>query len=217
MVDYCTSAQVFAFLQLATTGGLGGTDFTTNTTPKKATVEEWIVEAEDEINQQTMNSWKTISVVDEIHTIKNPTRYYEGSQIFLEHRNITTFATPTDKLEVWNGSTDEDYLITRTEGRNSDYWVDEKLGVLWLRTYPRILSRTFDVKITYRFGEAAVPGDIRKACIRLAAIALIQSDDKSIVIPEGSQNIPLFEKTEIWQAQADKIIKSNTEIKNAIL
>lgn len=220
-MTYCTSANVFAFLQLGTTSGYTGTDFTTTTTPTKAQVEEWIVEAEDKINRRTLNSWKSKTITKEYHSIKAPNRYYEGTKIFMQHRNITVFSTPTDKLEVWTGTSDndgwEDYLITRNEGRNNDYWVDEVDGILWLRTYPRILRRDNNVRLTYRFGEPSVPGDIKTACIRLVAITAIQSDDKSLLIPEGSQNIPLFEKTKIWKREAAEIIQDNRELKNAIL
>jgi len=192
--------------------------FTTGTTPTKVQVEEWITEAEDDINRGTMNSWKSKTITKEYHTIKPAVIRYEGTQIYIKNRNITTFASGSgDKIEVWNGSTWEDYLTSRTEGRTNDYWVNEVDGILWLRTYPRTLRRTHDVRLTYRFTETSVATDIRKACIRLAAITVIQSDDKSILIPEGSQNIPLFEKTGIWQKEADKIIQNNREIKNAIL
>ncbi len=218
MADYCTSAQVFGFLQLGTTSGYTGlTDFSVSTVPTKTQVEEWIVEAEDKINRRTLNSWKSKTITKEYHTIKVPTRFYEGTKIFMQNRNITTFASGTDKIEVWNGSEWEDYLVSRTEGRNNDYWVNEVDGILWLRTYPRILRRDNDVRLTYRFGEPSVPGDIKTACIRLTAITAIQSDDKSLLIPEGSQNIPLFEKTKIWKREAAEIIQDNRELKNAIL
>ena len=210
MVDYCTSDQVAAFLQV--------TAFTTSTTPKKAEVEEEIVRSEDEINRATMNSWKSKTITKEYHTIKRAVHRYEGTQIFMENRNITTLVTGSgDKLEVWNGSEWEDYLVTRTEGRDNDYWVNEQDGILWIRTYPRYLRRTFDVRLTYRFTEPTITKDIEKACIRLTAIALIGSDDKSLLFPEGSSNVPLSDKISNWQAEADKIIQNNRELKVAIL
>lgn len=210
MVDYCSSDQVAAFLQVPV--------FSESTTPTQAQVEEWIVEAEDEINDQTLNSWKSKTITEEYHSIKPPIRRYEGSRIYIGNRNITDLSTGSgDKIEVWNGSEWEDYLVTRTEGRNNDYWVDQVDGILMLRTYPRIFRRDFDVRLTYRFTEPTVKTDIRKATIRLTAITIIQSDDKSILIPEGSQNIPLFEKGKIWQAEADKIIQENRELKSAII
>lgn len=213
IVDYCTASQVSAFLQVPAFSG--------STTPTATQVEEFIVQSEDEINQNTLNSWKTETVTKEYHTIDFPTIRYEGIKIFMGNRNITTLASGTDVLEVWTGTSDndgwEDYLLTRTEGRNNDYWVNEQDGILWLRTYPRIFRRTFDVRITYRFGEPTVKKDIEKACIRLTAIAIIQSDDKSILFPEGSSNIPLLDKRTIWQREANKIIQNNRELKVAII
>lgn len=211
--SYCTSDQVAAFLQVPKFDG--------TTAPTETEVEEMIVQSEDEINQQTMNSWKSKSITNEYHTIGRPEIYYEGVKIFMANRNVTTLTTPTDKLEVWTGvgSNDgwEDYLVSRTEGRNNDYWVDEQDGIIWIRTYPRYLKRKFNLRITYRFGEPNLPGDIQKACIRLTAIAILQSDDKSILMPEGSSNIPLVDKTNLWQKEADKIIQNNRELKIAIL
>lgn len=222
MVDYCTSAQIFSFLQLGTTSGYSGlTDFSASTVPTKVQVEEMIVESEDEINQQTMNSWKSETVTKEYHTIDRPTIRYEGTKIFMGNRNITTLSSPTDKLEVWTGTSGndgwEDYLITRTEGRNKDYWINNQDGILFIKTYPRYFRRTFDVRLTYRFTELTVKKDIEKACIRLTAISLASSDDKSILFPEGSSNIPLPDKATKWQEQADKIINSNRELKVAII
>ena len=135
------------------------------------------------------------------------------------NRNITTLSTGDgDKLEVYTGGSDfEDYLVTRNEGRDKDYWVNEQEGILWLRTYPRIFRRSFDVRLTYRFKEPTLKKDIEKACIRLTAIAIVESDDKSILFPEGSSNIPLMDKRTIWQREANKIIQNNRELKLAVI
>ena len=160
-----------------------------------------------------MNAWRELTVTNEYHTIEYPEIRYEGVKIFIQNRNTKTFDSGEgDKLEVWNGSEWEDYLVTRTEGRTNDYWVDEEDGILWIRTYSR-LKRTFDVRLTYRFGENNLKKDIRKACIRLTAIDILQSDDKSILLPEGSSNIPPSDKVEKWQEQADTIIQNNRELK----
>lgn len=196
--------------------------FDGTTKPTKTQVEEMIEQSEDEINQLTMNSWKSETVTKEYHTIDNPTLRYEGIKIFMGNRNIKTLSTGDgDKLEVWTSTSDndgwEDYLVTRTEGRNNDYWINQQDGILWIRTYPRIIKRTFDVRLTYRFSELTVKKDIEKACIRLTAIAIVESDDKSILFPEGSSNIPLIDKRTIWQREANKIIQSNRELKVAII
>ena len=118
-------------------------------------------------------------------------------------------------LEVWNGSEWEDYLLTRTEGRNNDYWMNEEEGILWLRTYPRYITRTHNVRLTYRFKELTVPGDIKRACVLLTARNILQNDDQSVIFPEGSSSIAQGDKSDKWQEQAEVIIGRNREIKNA--
>ncbi len=210
---YATSDQVAAFLQV--------TAFSESTSPTKAQVEEWINEAEGEIEENTMHAWQTKTITEEAHDLKSTAyRNYDGTQIFLAHRKIKELSSDdNDKLEIWNGSEYEDYLVTRTEGRNNDYWFDKTLGIIFIKTYPAPFysSRTLNLRVTYRYGEATVKTDIRKAAIRLAAIAVIQSDDCSVLVREGGDNIPLTTKTEKWQAEADKIISKNRELKLAVL
>lgn len=207
---YCTPSQVAAFLQVP--------DFNTTTSPTKTEVDSLILENTELIEQKTMNSWRETTVTNEYHTIGIPEIRYEGVKIYLENRNIKTFDTNEgDKLEVFNGSVWENYLTTRTEGRNNDYWIDKEDGILWIRTYPRYIKRKFDVRLTYRFGENNLSKDIRKACIRLTASDILQSDDKSILFPEGSSNIPYVDKAAKWERQAKEIIQNNRELKVAIL
>ncbi len=73
------------------------------------------------------------------------------------------------------------------------------------------------MRLTYRFNEPTITKDIEKACIRLTAIALVSSDDKSLLFPEGSSNVPLLDKIQLWQSEADKIIQDNKELPISIL
>ena len=212
-VTYCTSDQVAAFMGVPVFDG--------TTTPKKEQVEEWINESEDDIDNQTMHSWREVTITEEVHHLESPAyRHYEGTEIFLEHRNIKELSTGSgDKLEVWNGSEYEDYLVTRTEGRNNDYWFDKTMGVVFLKTYPaQFYSRkNFNVRVTYRYGDTVVVKDIRKAAIRLTAVTVIQSDDRSVLFPEGSSNISPSQKVEKWEEQAEKIMDKRRELKLALL
>lgn len=207
---YCSSDQVAAFLQVPTFDG--------TTSPTKTDVDSLILENTELIEQKTMNAWRETIVTKEYHTIKYPNIRYEGTKIFFENRNIKTLdSNEGDLLEVFNGSTWENYLTTRNEGRTKDYWVDEEDGILWIRTYPRYIKRTFDIRLTYRFGENNLSKDIRKACIRLTAADILQSDDKSVLFPEGSSNIPLPDKASKWERQAKEIIRDNRELKVVII
>ena len=54
VATYCTTAQVFAFLQLGASSDVnftGQTDFSASTNPTKVTVTDWIEESQDYIDQ----------------------------------------------------------------------------------------------------------------------------------------------------------------------
>ena len=65
LAAYCTSQDVFNLMQLSSV--LGGTDFTTSTTPTKATIEKFINEAQSYIDYKTRKSWRPNLVFNEFH------------------------------------------------------------------------------------------------------------------------------------------------------
>lgn len=208
MATYCSAQDVADFL--------GVTTFSSSTTPTKTQVESFIEMNEDYIDNETMHTWREKTVTDEYHHIDKLTyNRREGIVIWLNHRKIRTFSSSDgDKLEVWDGSDWTDYLTDKTEGRNNDFWVDYNDGVIFLNTIlSSYLPRYFDLRVTYRFGETSVKGDIKKACILLTARDVLMQDDRSILLPEGTSNISLLNKAEQWKIKADEIIFSNKEIK----
>jgi len=212
VATYCTVAQVASFLGVPT--------FTSSTDPTLAEVTEFIEDHQDEIDNETQHAWRILTVNEELHTIEYTSgNYRDGAQIFLGHRIITALASGTDVLSVWNGTEDEDYLTTRTEGRNKDWWIDLPTGLLFIKTFPIPFysRRRYTVKVTYRYGESTVVSDIRRACILLTAIDVLGSDDRSVLLPEGTQNIGLNDKAEKWQAQADRLIEKRKEWPIAII
>lgn len=215
-VVYCTSANIFSFLQLAANSDptfSGKTDFDANTKPTQTEVEEWINESEDEIDRSTMHAWRSVTVTKEQHHIKAPSyQLGDGSTIKLLHRNIKTLTSGTDLLEIWDGSNYVDYVANKTEGRNKDYWVNEQDGMIFVKTYPAYLPRTFGARVTYRYGETTVPGDIKRACILLTAIHMLQSEDRSVLLPEGTSNISYNKKIEDWEKRYEKIISDRREL-----
>ncbi len=215
-VVYCTSADVFKFLQLGASSDVnfnGKTDFDANTNPTKTTVEAWINESEDYIDQETMHAWRSVTITKEQHHLESPHyQLRDGSEINLLHRNIKTLTSGTDLLEVWDGTQYLEYLANKTEGRNNDYWANEQNGVIFVKTYPAYTPRTFGVRVTYRYGDTAVPGDIKRACVFLTAAHFLQSEDRSVLLPEGSSNLPYDTKDQRWQKKADEIIDKRREI-----
>lgn len=216
MVTYCTSANIFSFFQLSSNDDPqfnGQDDFTENTKPKKEEVEDWIEESEDEIDAETMHSWRETTVTKEQHHLRAPSyQYRDGTTVKLIHRNIKTLTAGTDLLEVWDGANYVDYLTDKTEGRNNDYWVNEETGMIFLKTYPARIQRTFGCRVTYRYGESSVVKDIKKACVFLTAVQMLQSEDRTVLLPEGTSNIPIESKSRSWEKKAEKIMSRRREL-----
>ncbi len=87
------------------------------------------------------------------------------------------------------------------------------MGIVFIKTFPRTVPRNFAVRVTYRFGETSVPKQIKKCCILLTALDILQSEDRSILLPEGTSNLSYQEKANRWEKQAMQIIASNKELK----
>ena len=213
---YCSTADIFSFLQLASNSDpqfLGNTDFNANTKPTNTEVQAWIDESQDEIDRETMHAWREKTVTKEQHHISFPSyQYIDGSLIKLAHRNIRELTSGTDLLEIWDGSNYVDYLANKTEGRNNDYWAVEENGWVFIKTYPIYSSRSFGARVTYRYGETSVPKDIKRACVLLTTVHMLQSEDRSVLLPEGTSNISYNKKIEDWERRADKIMSNNREL-----
>jgi hypothetical protein len=204
-VVYCTASDVGSFIN---------NTFSSVTDPTTTEVESFIAENEDYIDNQTNHAWRSKTITEETHHLEKPAyQLRDGIQVFLNHRKIRTFSSASgDKLEVWNGSTWEDFILNRAEGREKDYWVDYQMGILFIKSYALFLPRNFGVRVTYRFGETSVPKDIKKACKLLTAVDLTEGDDRSILFPEGTSNIPLPDKARRWTEEAEKIISRYKEM-----
>lgn len=208
---YCSVADVEDFLQIA--------GRTSSTNPSTADIEKLIQRAEKEIDRKTKSSWKANEVINEYYDFSdalisryrdNPGRfrfYDDRGKIPLRHRNIRRIL----KLDVWDGSQYIDYVTTYQEGRGKDWYCDYTEGVIyfWSR-YPWRIRNA--IKIDYLWGADEVPEDIRELCIKIVSRQLVASDDYSVLFPEGTNNIDLRGKSEIWKEDIENILKSRTEI-----
>lgn len=203
MVTYTTANKVANRL------GFPDGYFTTSTTPTQAQIESLIEEAEDDVDFSTGHSWRATTVIEEYLNPISTYQYGTGIAFNLQNRSIRSI----EKLQVWDGSTWEDWVITRTEGRSNDYWIDETNGVLYLVTLRSVFEQ--GVKIDYTYGESTVPKDIEKVTILMAAIEILNSPEFSVVLfTEASQNNARNEsKLEKWQRTVDNILFKHSEFK----
>jgi len=218
MTTYCSPEDVKRALRLKTA-------FAGDTTPSIDEVSVTIEEIEDEIDLLTGHAWRTrqsgsqggsdTTAQYEYHDIERHYLYHwdAGIKIKLLHRQVKTLSSSAgDKLEVWNGDSWEDWVSTKTEGRNNDYWLDNPQGELFIRQrYWPILKKA--VRVKYRYGEANVPKDIRKATAFLTAAELILNDDYSSALQESAEaaNTPFNTRSEWFEQRAGMILSRYVE------
>ena len=182
-VNYTTAAKVAAYLQRP--------EFTALTTPTSTTVESYINYAESEIERKTNQAFRAVTETDEIHTMRvvgdgrYRRRYWYKPFIKLSHQPLYTFTSGTDYIYVWNGSAWVDWVATKTEGRDADYWVDTANGIIYfMKGYP-MMAHPDNVKVTYRWGNATVAGWAEELATMMAAVRVLEFDQDRVVSAEG--------------------------------
>ena len=183
--------------------------FTVSSTPTISQVETLIARADSTIELKTGHAWREKIITDEYPTFFSKYEYGTGVSLDLKQRSINEIS----KLEIWNGSTWEDWKITKTEGRNNDYWVDYTNGVIFLVTLRNIFRQ--GVKVTYTYGENSVPESIEAASTMMTAISLLGNPEFSVVMfTESSQNNSRqFERINFWKEEIKDLLSAHMEWK----
>ena len=178
-VTYCLVKQVENFLpQLGT--------LSETTTPKKSQVEQYIQQAEGELDRRTLHAWRERHFTMEYDLSSedfNTQRthgyslWFDGVIIRLQHFGVKELdATKGDELTVRQGSNRVDYLATKTEGLNQDYFITPQRGLLHL--YRRWVIQLLDkVRVTYRYGSGT------QSDVASSSTGTITVDDASLFQP----------------------------------
>jgi len=106
-----------------------------------------------------------------------------------------------------------DYVGTTTgdEARLRDWWADYDMGIIYFNnSYPYFSWNA--VKTSYVYGERYVEKAIEDICTKLVAMDLILSDDRSVLLPEGTQNVDLGSKYQLFKAQVAETLPRYTEV-----
>ena len=106
-----------------------------------------------------------------------------------------------------------DYFGSTTgdEARLRDWWCDYDLGIIYFNnTYPYFQWNS--VKATYVYGERYVEKAIEDICTKMVAMDLLLSDDRSVLMPEGSQNIDLGSKYQLFKSQVAETLPRYMEV-----
>lgn len=185
------------------------------TSPTKEQVEEMILEWSDEIDNRTKHAWRARKVEDEYHDLDETPYYFgTGTPIKLRKRDIRTplDSAEGDKLEVFDGNGYEDWVAdsSKTEGRNGDYWVDSSNGLLYIYRRWATWSEP-GIRMTYRYGQTAIPRDIQKACAKYVASDIAMTDTYSMNIPGTDGAADVRSQAEQWREDAERTLDRRSE------
>lgn len=213
-ITYCSVEDVRRVLQSSTI-------ITNDQYPTDEDVRKFITAAESRINKITRHAWKAVTVTDEYYDM--PTYHVQDAYgflpIFLNHRSIRPLTTPTHKVEIWDGTTWVDWLVVangKTQSRASDFWLNETDGTLYIKRSS--VARSIDlrdvVRVTYAYGDVAIPEDIRDACAYLAASRLVMDDDKIQMLNETNSGFQMNvdAKSKRWEDAALKTLADYQEM-----
>lgn len=97
------------------------------------------------------------------------------------------------------------------QGRLRDWWIDHEMGIIYFNnSYPFFEWNA--IKTSYIYGERYVDKAIEDICTKMVAIDLLMSDDRSVLIPEGTQNVDLASKIQLYKMDIEKTFPRYIEV-----
>ena len=96
-------------------------------------------------------------------------------------------------------------------GRLRDFWFDPELGIIYFNnSYPFFEYNA--VKVSYIYGERYLEKAIEDMCTKMVAIDLLMNDDRSVLIPEGTQNVDLASKIQLYRQDIERTLPRYQEV-----
>jgi len=97
------------------------------------------------------------------------------------------------------------------KGRLRDWWIDNEMGIIYFNnSYPFFEWNA--VKVSYIYGERYLEKAIEDVCTKMVAIDLLMNDDRSVLIPEGTQNVDLSSKIQLYRQDIDATLPRYIEV-----
>lgn len=205
--SYCTTNEVFRLLQLNNV--LGGTDFTSTSVPSKASVEDYINEAQSYIDMNTRKSWRPNYIAEEYHEFN-----LNGFKLDRPdpYKVIST--------GIWSGSGWE----AKRQGRQQDYFLVPTTGMVQFSRYFLLPARftsynapvwrwgggefTMPIKTEYLCGkdlntDVREAGIVEDVCKKMAAIEVMRTADFGNVAVSGMDRVMQSERINQWQMEIE--------------
>ena len=96
-------------------------------------------------------------------------------------------------------------------GRLKDWWFDPEMGIIYFNnSYPFFEWNA--IKVAYIYGERYIEKAIEDICTKMVVIDLLMSDDRSVLIPEGTQNVDLTSKIQLFKADIERTLPKYVEM-----
>jgi len=199
-----------------------------NATTSVLTVHSVDVDAEGNTSVNTSNVTSSFAPAGVLSVGDTVIRYTGKTPNVLDaDGNVTSHGTFTGCASVVGSSVDDLNGTTVTQhrpvvdlhggsgsgdlGRLRDWWLDPEMGIIYFNnSYPFFEWNA--IKVAYIYGERYVQQAIEDACTKMVAVELLMSDDRSILIPEGSQNVDLASKIQIYRDDAEKTLLRYKEV-----
>ena len=97
------------------------------------------------------------------------------------------------------------------QARLRDWWLDAEMGIVYFNnSYPFFEHNA--IKASYIYGERYLEKAIEEAATKMVAADLLLSDDRSVLIPEGSQNVDLGSKIQLFRKEAEELLTRYKEV-----
>jgi hypothetical protein len=182
MASYTTTTDVSA--------ELGGVSISTSSTPTTATVQSWIADASDEVEQLTGRIWGISAVTSDSYEYVD----YDGSGR-IRLKNYPVVSIESLEYEANGLGATSAAWSSMTEGRisSTDYIIFKDEGIVMLHpsaTGKQIPYGHQNVRVTYTYGHTTTPRNIRRLTTLLVAKRYILTvANKSASVEGGSVSV----------------------------
>ncbi len=182
------------------------------------------------IEQTTQASTTVVGVVDTDDISVSSTANFTKSGVATDGTKVFRYVSKTDTKFITctvvsggslpsSGTVTQNSFVTDLQGGSSsgdnarlrDWWLDHEMGIIYFNnSYPFFEWNA--IKCSYIYGERYLEKAIEEAATKLVASELLMADDRSVLIPEGGQNIDLGSKAQLWRREAMEILARYKEI-----
>ncbi len=183
-----------------------------------------------EISQTQTNTATVTSVVSTTVNVNSTTGFVDagvcakGDTVFrYTGKTATSFTgcvvvTGSALGDISGTITQESLLVDLQGGSSSgdmarlrDWWLDHEEGIVYFNnSYPFFEWNA--IKVAYIYGERYLEKAIEDICTKMVAIELLMADDRSVLSPEGTQNVDLTTKIQLYQSEIDRTLPKYIEM-----